>query len=264
MFISLAFTLGLAVGSFLNVVVVRKKRGESARGRSYCEGCKTILLATELIPILSFILQKGRCRTCGIALSWQYPIVEFSTAAFFGLTAWLLLPNLSFDPASFILCGAIMIGVSASLYIAIADIKYQIIPDGAIVAIFLLAILRMSARASGEGFINYSPVIYDAITAFLIAFFFWALWFFSSGTWMGFGDVKLILATSLVLGFPASLIAFLLAFWLGGLYGIILIISRVNTLKGRIPFGPFILAGMYIAYFFSENLLYAAGFSDFF
>ncbi|MBI2053421.1 MAG: prepilin peptidase [Candidatus Sungbacteria bacterium] len=98
--------------------------------------------------------------------------------------------------------------------------------------------------------------MYDLGAALAIALFFASLWFFSRGTWMGFGDAKLALATSLAVGFPASLVAFLFSFWLGGIVGILLIAIGRKDMQSRIPFGPFLIAGALAAgvlapYFFA-------------
>src|SRR3990167_5653720 len=89
-YIIIVFIFGLVVGSFLNVVILRGNRGESfTRGRLRCESCGKELAWFELIPLLSFALQCGRCRSCGAALSRQYPLVEFATGVLFAAAAWL-------------------------------------------------------------------------------------------------------------------------------------------------------------------------------
>ncbi len=252
--ILLAVLFGFSVGSFLNVLIIRGERGESFRGRSYCESCKTVLSAKELIPVLSFIIQKGRCRNCGAALSWQYPIIELGTAIFYGFAAWYVLPSLNFDVRSLLLLIAVFSGIGATIVILVSDFRFEIIPNGAVIVLLLIGFASIAIRyASGE-------VIYrDVVTAIAFSAFFSLLWLISRGQWMGLGDGKLIFPTSLILGYPASLLAFLLSFWAGGIVGIFLIIAGKRSPQNHMPFGPFILLGGAIAYFFSEKILYLAG-----
>lgn len=244
------FVVGLVVGSFLNVVVRRGARAESLGGRSRCESCSKVLGAGELLPVISFLLQKGRCRHCGAALSWQYPAVELGTGFTFAALAWYLLPDV-LNPKALILFGAVLIGTAAVIVILVSDINYRLIPDGAVLILFLLGMWRL--------WITSPNLLRDGVWALLIALFFAALWFASSGSWMGLGDAKLILGTSLLLGFPASPIAFLFSFWLGGIVGIFLLATRLTAFKDKIPFGPFIILGALLSYLFSQQFLFITG-----
>lgn len=139
--------LGLSVGSFLNVVILRGAEGKSLRGRSQCQNCFKTLTVFELIPVLSFILQKGKCRSCAASLSLQYPLVESGTAILFFLATWFLTDNF------FYLDGLIIfqillafVGISTSLVILVSDLKYKIVPDGA-----LLFLLPIGLAASFRG-----------------------------------------------------------------------------------------------------------------
>lgn len=256
-YLVISFIFGSVVGSFLNVVILRGVRGESfVKGRSRCESCGKTLHWFELIPLLSFVLQKGRCRSCGAALSWQYPIVECGTGIMYAAVFNLWMPNFHnlHSENLFLLFEAYVI-IAASIVILVSDIRWKIIPNGAVLTIFVIALLREFTR------FNLVNSLYDAGVAFLIAFFFFALWFLSHGAWMGFGDVKLVLATSLLLGFPASIVAALFSFWIGATFGVILLALRLADLKTQIPFGPFILAGSAVAYFYSEAALWYIGMS---
>ncbi len=258
--VSLAAVWGLAVGSFLNVIAMRGGKGESPRGRSRCESCGHTLSWRELLPVISFLIQKGRCRTCGAALSWQYLASEAGTAFSFAFALWIMAPSLtttSIFTASLIL-GTLFAAVSAGVVIVISDLRFQIIPNGAVAILYGAGMIRtaisagMRIRDGSE--ITLQSFLPHIVAAFLIALFFAGLWFFSQGRWIGFGDAKLAGATSLILGFPASLAGFLFSFWIGGFAGIILIASGFATPKSRIPFGPFILAGTIAAFFFSDTL----------
>ncbi|MBI3442780.1 MAG: prepilin peptidase [Candidatus Sungbacteria bacterium] len=236
LFTILIFCFGLAVGSFLNVVIIRGHKGEKLGGRSHCVRCGSILSVQELIPVFSFFVQKRRCRHCTRSISWQYPLVELA-CAFAYLGVFLLAA-----PSVFVQIG-LALGIPAALVILVSDLRFQTIPDG---ATLILTILGLGAV------ISRSVYAYDSMAALLIAGILGGLWFFSHGQWMGFGDVKLIFATSLILGFPAAIAAFLFAFWSGGTVGALLLLTGKKHLRERIPFGPFILLGSVLAWFFSS------------
>ena len=260
--VSVAFLFGSAVGSFLNVLIVRGRAGEPPTGRSRCRSCRTTLSAKELVPLLSFFVQKVRCLHCGTALSRQYPIVEAGTAVIFGITAWLLFNDFPPHGRSLIQAIILLPVLSAAIVILVSDIRFRIIPNGAVLTLFLAGIvvaLFRSVLPSDTDILSVLDIptlardlAAAAGAAALLAFF----WFISKGRWMGFGDVKLIGATSLLLGFPASVAAFLFSFWTGGLYGIALLAARRATMASKIPFGPFILTGALLAYFFTDLLLH--------
>ncbi len=250
-FLLLSFLLGLVVGSFLNVVILRGAAGESLGGRSRCNSCGKTLSARELIPVVSFVIQKARCRSCGTGLSWQYPLVELATACGYLLVAWLLLPALGTDLTSVFVLVSAYVGIAAVIVIVVADFRFQIIPDGAVLALLATGVLASIAR---HAFLS------DAVASLGLALFFAALWLVSRGRWMGFGDAKLTLATSLVVGFPASLAAFLFSFWLGGIAAVPILLFKKKAMQSRIPFGPFIIAGAILAYFFSTSFFRLAGF----
>lgn len=246
-----AFAAGLVVGSFLNVVILRRSRGETLGGRSHCDTCGIVLKVRELIPIASFIAQKGRCRSCGAALSLQHPIVEFGTAIAFTAAAWTLL---AYAPAESTLLLACIVfpAIAALIVLAVSDIRFQILPDGAIIVLALAACAASVLRGS---------TLQDASAAFVISLFFAALWFFSAGAWMGFGDVKLVFVTSLGVGFPSSIAAFLAAFWLGGSLGLILLMLGKKDMQSRIPFGPFLIVGALLAYVLAPSFFAYTGLS---
>jgi len=266
--LAVAPLMGLAVGSFLNVVVLRGRRREKLTGRSLCEGCRTQLSWQELLPLFSFLLQKGRCRHCGTALSWQYPLVEAGTAAAYlavaGAAVILLPPGIW--PFALTVLG--WIGMAAAIVIAVSDIRFHIIPNGAFLTLLVLGLLLTLLRiAAAWGipiplYLATASVWYDIVSACALTGVLASLWFFSRGQWIGLGDAKLMLAASLITGFPVSLIAFLFSFWLGGAAGIILLASGAKSFKSRIPFGPFILGGFLLAQVFAAPFLSLSGLGE--
>jgi leader peptidase (prepilin peptidase)/N-methyltransferase len=244
------FLFGLAIGSFLNVVINRGLRGETLRGRSHCESCGTVLSAKELIPLVSFVWQKARCRRCREKISWQYPLVELVTAFSFAAAAHYLDFPRHFDIKTALFALAAFSAIGAAIVIAVSDFRERIIPDGAVLILFLLGAASAFFRQS---------IGKDFLAAAAFALFLGSLWLVSRGRWIGFGDVKLMSTLALLVGFPSSLAAVLFSFWTGGIAGAILFALGLKSLKSEIPFGPFILAGSLLAFFFSEFFFSFAG-----
>lgn len=216
MTVVLYFLLGLCVGSFLNVLADRLPREENVLiGRSHCDFCKRTLRWFELIPVISYILQLGRCRRCHKKLSLQYPVVELVAG-----TGFVLLPY------------QYWLIFSSLLVIFIADLKYEIIPDSMVVV----------------------GVIGSAITGLhllpgLVSFaFIYLLWALTRGRGMGFGDVKFAGLMGLFLGYPNIVIAFYIAFLTGAVVGVILVLRGKKGWKSHIAFGPFLVAGTWLAF----------------
>lgn len=258
---TIAFILGLAAGSFLNVAILRGARGESLGGRSRCESCRTVLSPQELLPVLSFVIQKGRCLHCGAVLSWQYPAVEFATALIFGAIAWFVFLSPAANAESVLYVGAAFITAAAAIAIFVSDLRFQIIPTWptAVMALVGAAAALIRSNFGADAVI----LLYDLGGAVFFSLFFASLWFVSGGRWMGLGDAKLIPATSLILGFPANVTACLFAFWSGALGGLILMAFGKKGLRDQVPFGPYILLGAALAYFLSEKFLVFIGVSEF-
>ena len=252
--------LGLGTGSFLNVVIDRGARGETLRGRSRCESCNKKLSVKELLPIFSFLIQKGRCRNCGAALSWQYPLVELATAVFYAISVWFFLPSYQTGVGLLVSGLGAFLVIATSIVIFVSDLKYEIIPDGAFLILLAVGLMVSAWRFyGGSGLVEIS---YHIATSIFLSLFLASLWFISRGQWMGLGDAKLILATSFMIGFPLSLVSFLFSFWLGGITGIALILTGQKTLKNDIPFGPFILIATLLAYFFGQDFIIFSGLNN--
>lgn len=225
--------IGLCVGSFLNVLADRLPVGETIWwGRSHCDFCKKTLRWYELVPLLSYLVQDGRCRRCHKKLSVQYPIVELIT----GLGFVFLYPSIP-----------MMVLFSAFLVIFVADLKFQIIPDSMVVISSLAALFFHI----GAG----QPIIPFLLPALLSALFFYILWAVTRGRGMGFGDVKLAPVIGLFLGYPGTVIALYIAFLTGAIVGVILIFRRRVSWKSHIAFGPFLVLGTALTYMYSRELI---------
>ena len=232
---SIIFFFGLAIGSFLNVVIDRLPQGQSLWGRSHCDACHTTLEWDELIPVLSFCLLKGKCKHCQQLIGWQYFLVELTTGFLFVL--FFIKHNYIF---SFELLATLTV-VSILLSLLVIDLKYQIILDELIVFLFLIGLLS-----------NQSFLVYFLPGMLFFTMSFWLLNHLSYGRAMGYGDVKLVFCLAMIFPFVAIFLGLYLAFLTGGLVSVILILSKNKGLKSKIAFGPFItLAFILILWFVS-------------
>jgi leader peptidase (prepilin peptidase)/N-methyltransferase len=247
---SLIFIFGTIIGSFLNVVILRHNTGESViYSGSRCFSCGKRLSWYELIPIFSFLIQKGRCRKCKSRISWQYPIVEFITGLLFLAVAWKLGFQLEVGIPYYWLIFSLLIVIS------VYDLRHQIIPSVFVYFFIFLSFLNLF-RISDFGF-RISIVWSNLFAGIAFLAFFALFWLVSKGKWMGLGDAKLALGIGWSLGAIHGLIAMLFSFWAGALTGIFLLLfaGRKFTIKSRIPFGPFLVLGMMIAFLFGGNIL---------
>lgn len=247
----LFFFLGICVGSFLNVLIDRLPRGESVlKGRSYCESCKKQLAWYDLIPLLSFLQLKGKCRYCHISLSFYYPLVEFITGLMFALVFFQGgIMNQESGTMNFFNLAYYCFIISSFIVVFFTDLKYGIIPDKVIFSAILISIPYLFIIHNSSFIIH----ILSAIGAFL---FFQALFLITKGKGMGFGDVKLAFLIGIFLGFPNIIIALYTAFLIGAVAGLMLIILKKKKLIGTtIPFGPFLVIGVFIALFFGNYLI---------
>ncbi|KKS41360.1 MAG: Prepilin peptidase [Candidatus Gottesmanbacteria bacterium GW2011_GWB1_43_11] len=242
------FTFGIVVGSFLNVLIDRLPQGESPwRGRSHCDHCQKNLAMLDLIPVLSFIFLGGKCRYCHKALSIQYPVIELVTGLLFVFT---FLYTSQISTSNFELRTLVLFIIFCSfLVIFMADLKYQIIPDEMVIMLVLGSLIHNFSTNSNISIYQYIATGIGAGLFFLVIFI------ATKGRGMGFGDVKLALVLGLFLGFPQIIIALYLAFLTGAGVSLILIILKKKKLKARIAFGPFMLSGAVISFFYGGRIL---------
>jgi len=230
---------GLIIGSFLNVVIYRIPRKLSiVRPSSSCPECKEKIKLYDNIPVLSFIILRGRCRNCGASISIKYPIVELSTAV-------LYLLNYYFFGISFMtLLGVIF--VSILIIVTMIDIDFRIIPNVIILPALIIG-LGISTFLVGD--IWWRPLAFSAG-----AFIFMLIIHLIYPRGMGLGDVKY----SAVLGAFLSqkvVVGLFLGFLFGSIYGLIMIIIKKRKLKTAIPFGPFLSFGSLLALFWGNFIL---------
>jgi leader peptidase (prepilin peptidase)/N-methyltransferase len=245
--IIVAFIFGTIIGSFLNVVVLRLGTGESiVYGRSRCYLCGKNLSWYELVPLFSFLVQGGHCRSCLSRISSQYAIVEFLTGAIFTAVLYEWWLNTAGVFGGFTVAMELIFW-AAFIALVVYDVRHKILPD------ILSAIIVGAALAYR---IESGELVMAFLSAGAIAGFFALLWLVSRGRWMGLGDAKLFFGTSLFLSSFVALLAVLLSFWSGAIVGLALMASRRKvTMKTELPFAPFIFFGAIVARFWGEQII---------
>ncbi len=251
----LIFILGSAVGSFLNVVILRLPKGQNLRGRSACPACGKTLSASELVPLLSFLWQKGKCKRCGRKISARYFLIELITATVF-LATWIFISPK--DLTDFLLLTKWLLGLSVFIAVFVIDWEHYLIFDS-VVFTGLLGVNALNLvldYAKQAGLVGFSTNFFGGIFAALLAALpFFALWFFSKGRWMGFGDVKLALFLGVVFGWPLVLVNLFLAVFSGGIISLLLLLSGKKSLKSQVPFGVFLTFSAMLTIFFGQNMM---------
>ena len=247
----LSFIFGTVVGSFLNVVSLRLNTGVGVGGRSKCMSCGTTLTWKELVPLFSFAMQKGSCRKCKSKISWQYPLVEFIAGALFVLIFFAFPP---ITPMTAIVTLFQVVMACLLVVISVYDIKHKIIPDSFVYTFALLALASLFIGGLSWWHIpTYQALIAGPLLAVPFAF----LWLISKGTWMGLGDAKLTLGIGWLLGVSLGVNALVLAFWIAAAVSIIWILATHKKFKPKIeiPFGPYLIIGMYLVLIFRIQVI---------
>lgn len=253
--LALAFIFGTIIGSFLNVAILRMNTGKGFGGRSICFSCGKQLGAMELIPVISFLFQGGRCTGCRERIAWQYPIVEVTTGFVFAAIAYMLLPlALSIVPLAL---HFIFYATLFCLLIVIAgyDLRHKIIPNRVVYPFILLSFLAPLFMGSTDHYFN-SIWIDHLLAGIALGAPFALIWLLSHGRLMGLGDAKLALGMGFLLGISSGIAAIMLAFWIGAIVGVILLLlpRRARTMKSELPFAPFLVLGTALAFFYHIDL----------
>lgn len=249
------FTLGLIIGSFLNVVILRLNTEKSFGGRSACMSCRNKLSWYELIPVVSFIFLWGRCKNCKTKISSQYPIVETISGVIFA-TLFLKFQDIFFlDTLSFSFTYAYYVAMfSLLLVISVYDFKHKIIPDTLSLIFGVLGLLGLFIF-NDSGFYPHTPSLIEFSAGLLIAAPFAFFWLVSKGTWMGLGDAKLALGLGWMLGLSRVFSGVVVAFWIGAVLGLFLVLFKKNYgMKSEIPFAPYLALGTFLAFIFELHL----------
>ncbi len=232
--------LGLVIGSFLNVVIWRIPRGESVvRPPSHCPGCDEPVAPRDNLPLLSWLLLRGRCRHCAMRISPRYPLVELGTALLFGGLA----AHFGLDPA----LPAFLYLAAVGLALALIDIDHKRLPFALTMPSYPIALVLLVAAALAAG---RPGRLVPMLIGMLALFAFYFTLNLISPRGMGFGDVMLSGILGLYLGFLGwgpLLVGAFLGFLFGAAGGLLFIALGRGGRKSHIPFGPYMLAGALVA-----------------
>lgn len=240
---------GLLMGSFINAWVWRTKQNKKVnQGRSMCPHCKHKLAPKDLIPLISFIILGGKCRYCQKKISWQYPIVELITGVLF---AWLYI---FFKPVGGLGWVLLILWLAMTVFLIAAaaydalwyelPLKFTIPAVVIAILIFMLDGVRLGAAMAQQ----------KLFVTMAFAGFFYILWLFSKGKWMGDGDIGLAAIMGIVLTPTQLVVAALASFNAGAIISLGLIMSGKKSRKDIIPFGPFLIGGIYFGLFFGQAI----------
>lgn len=240
MLILLFFLAGMVIGSFLNVCIYRLPRKESVvYPPSRCPRCGTRLAARDLVPLFSYLWLKGRCRSCGAAIHWRYPLVELLTGAAFVALSGFFGINVLLLKYLFLAC--------LLLVISFIDLEHYLIPDRLILVMLAGGVLvNLFTRDLAIPSILGGMLVPAAALAVLAVV---------SRGGMGGGDIKLAGAAGVFLGWPGNAVALFLACLLAGLAGGLLLVLKRKKRKDPVPFAPFFTAGVFLQIFWGEPLI---------
>lgn len=267
MIIAMLLILGISLGSFVNALVWRlhqqslpsKKRAASkadlsiATGRSMCTHCKHTLGPLDLIPLLSWIGLRGKCRYCKQAIGWQYPLVELSTALVF-VTSYLYWPLALGGAIEWVVLGLWLASIVGFMALIVYDIRWMLLPNRIVFPLIGIAAASLLLRASTGDVVSVLLAGFGGVA--VASGIFYLLFQISGGNWIGGGDVKLGIVLGLLLASPY--LGFLMLF-IASLMG--LAVSGITVLSGnpkaakRIPFGPSLIIATVICMLFGQIII---------
>jgi leader peptidase (prepilin peptidase)/N-methyltransferase len=239
-FVLVCGLFGLLIGSFLNVVMWRVPRGESLiRPPSHCPACGNPVRPKDNVPVLSWLLLRGRCRDCDAAISPRYPLVEATTAVVFAVMAARI--GLEPELPAFLYLGAIGVALAG------IDLDVKRLPNVIVLPSYVVAAVLLGGAALFDG--DFDALLRAGLgMAALFGFYFLLALVYPAG--MGFGDVKLAGVLGLYLGWlgwAEVVTGAFLGFLFGGVVGAALMAVKRAGRKSQIPFGPFMLLGAFTA-----------------
>ncbi len=244
---------GLAIGSFLNCLIWRLYKKipltpfiKGAFDRSHCPKCGKMIAWYDNIPVLSFIMLKGKCRHCKGAISWQYPIVELVTAILFLMAFYRHSVSLE-TPSVFLFILRDWFLIAVMIVIFVIDLRWYLILDVVTIpAAIIVFVLNLLLGFSWQNLL---------ISGIIGGSFFLIQFVISKGKWIGGGDIRLGFLMGLALGWPNVLTAVFLAYFIGSIFGIGLILLGKKKWESKIPLGTFLAAATIIVMLWGEKIL---------
>lgn len=252
MYLFIAFVFGLVFGSFLNAVIYRVPRKESLNTRSHCTTCGKPILWYQNIPLLSWIVLRGRCHNCHEKISVRYPIIELLTALL-----WVAVTAKFFseDLGSFFLTLGLLYFLTVSIALAFIDAEKMILPNVLTFQTYVVVPILFTISCFFSS--NWGALLSALITAVVFCLVYFTIFMVKPG-YLGFGDVKLSLIVGFILGFfgiGVSIFGFFAPFLLAMFYVIPILFLKKKGKKSQIPFGPWIILGTWFSLFFGDFIV---------
>lgn len=266
--------IGLALGSFVNALVWRLRMQEELRaqsldlrkkktakqktkdasiiwGRSMCVECKHQLGALDLVPVVSWLWLRGKCRYCKKPISWQYPAVELTLAALF-ILSYIWWPFELFTLVQLVLFAIWGVILTIMMALAVYDLRWMLLPNSLIYSLAAAALLFTGIQVADRG---VEVVLSSLIGGLLLGGFFYCVYYISKGEWIGGGDVRYGFVMGFLLGWQKMLVGLMIAAYTGTLLVIILVLLKKYHKKMRVPFGPFLIFGTVAAMLLGREII---------
>lgn len=262
MFTILAFIYGASLGSFANLVADRLRVKTVLKGRSQCLHCSHKLTWKELVPIVSFLYQKGRCKKCKTKLSYSYLWSEVLSGLLISILPTVIANQVDvFTSPSALIYGVFLffifsISIALCMAIVIYDLRHMLVP---LELALVLLIIGMVATLARQYFYHFN--IFDFFSGVIVAFPYLLMYLISKGKWVGMGDVFMYAALGFLIGLPMGASMFFYSVWIGSLVALMLMIlhKKDYNLKSEIPFTPFIVIGFLLALYSHADILSITG-----
>jgi leader peptidase (prepilin peptidase)/N-methyltransferase len=258
---AVAGVFGLAVGSFLNVVIYRVPIGKSiVYPASACPNCGTGIHAYDNVPVVSWLALRGKCRSCSNPISARDPLVELGTGLLFFVVSLPIATQLAkYEPTLAMISSALVLVAylylaAISVALAFIDIEHHRLPNAIVLPAYAVGAVLLGTASLLVG--DYGALARAGIGLAAMGVAYFAIMLLWKGG-MGFGDVKLAGVLGLFLGWSgwgSLVVGSLIAFFLGGIFGVVLIALRKSTRKSGIPFGPWMVLGAWIGVLFGNQL----------
>ena len=234
----MVFLIGISIGSFLNVCIYRiPKKEDIVFERSHCMSCGNVLKWYELIPLFSFLVQGGKCRNCKTKLSVQYPLIELLNGLIY---VWIFMAK-GFQPESILFC----ICASVLIVISVIDWRTYEIPFGCNIIIGILGIVRV--------FLNLAHWYDYVIGFFAVSGLFLIIYWITKGRGIGGGDIKLMAAAGLLLGWQNILLSLMIGSIAGSV--IHLALMKIQGKDRVLAFGPYLAFGIFISMLYGNDII---------
>jgi len=255
-----AFVFGVVIGSFLNVYLYRFHTGKSLMGGSHCMSCAEPLRWYDLFPLLSYLTLRGRCRQCSAYIPSRYFWVELLTGVLFGLVV-LVVSDILLWPVLFFLMAVLVL-------VLVYDIMHMIIPHGFVYTLCGVAVVLLGYNVHLG--LPVLDVLYHLLAGVLAGAFFYGLWWYSQGRWVGLGDAKLAFPLGVMVGIEGVFSMIVLSFWIGTAIALTLLgyqryqkrgqlrlpfTANRLTMKSEVPFAPFLILGFLAVFLGHINVL---------